>query len=1027
MSTVAENRPRFAPDEARRIAEELFGVRGTARELPSERDQNFLLEDESGRQFVLKAASAAEREEVLDLQNRAMEHLAAGIMGYVFPRPLPTLQGDLIASVPGTPGPRHFVRLLSYVPGRLFADVRPHSPDLLRSLGKFFGTVDRSLLDFNHPAGERDLIWNLQKAHQTIRRYLEYVTDAHRRALLERFIQEFESTVIPRLSELRTSIVHNDGNDYNVLVGPPHKPVCRLGNLSVIGVLDFGDMLRSFLVSDPAIAAAYAMLGKKDLLGAAAEVVAGYHESLPFTEPELETLPVLITGRLATSVAVSAFQQAREPGNRYLSISEAQAWDALERLSCIHPRHAIYAFREACGLAPCPRSAPVMKWLQENQGKFAPVIEPGLTPPGAAPIDLSPGSLTLSDVSVLRDVDRFCRWVNDRLAEAGASVGIGKYGETRLAYSETQYLVERDWTRESRTLHVGTDLFAPPGTPVYAPIDGAIHSFANNDRRQDYGPTIILEHRPPGTADSFFTLYGHLSPDSIAGLRPGRPVRRGERIGSIGDSNVNGGWPPHLHFQIIADMLGRKGDFPGVAPPGNRRLWLSLCPDPNLILRIPEVLLRTDHWDCAAVLRARGEMLSRTLSVSYKRPLHIVRGWMQHLFDADGQRYLDAVNNVPHVGHCHPRVARAAQLQSSILNTNTRYLHENIARYAQRLCARLPQPLRVCFFVNSGSEANDLALRLARTHTRRTDIIVIDGAYHGNLTSLIEISPYKFDGPGGTGAPPHVHKVPTPDLYRGIFRADDLQAAEKYADFVDAAIGNARRRGSGVAAFICEPVMSCAGQIVLPAGYLKSVYAQVRAAGGICIADEVQAGFGRLGSHFWAFETQDVVPDIVTLGKPIGNGHPLGAVVTTPEVAASFANGMEYFNTFGGNPVSCAVGLAVLDVIEDEGLQSRARSVGDRLKSGLQDLIGQHRIVGDVRGLGMFLGVELVRDRGSREPAGDEASYVAERMKERGVLVSTDGPAHNVLKIKPPLAFNESDADLFVDTLHAILGEEGVR
>jgi 4-aminobutyrate aminotransferase-like enzyme len=335
--------------------------------------------------------------------------------------------------------------------------------------------------------------------------------------------------------------------------------------------------------------------------------------------------------------------------------------------------------------------------------------------------------------------------------------------------------------------------------------------------------------------------------------------------------------------------------------------------------------------------------------------------------------------------------------------------------------------LRVCFFVNSGSEANDLALRLARTHTRRTDIIVIDGAYHGNLTSLIEISPYKFDGPGGTGAPPHVHKVPTPDLYRGIFRADDLRAAQKYADFVDAAIGNARRRGSGAAAFICEPVMSCAGQIPLPAGYLKSVYAQVRAAGGICIADEVQVGFGRLGSHFWAFETQDVVPDIVTLGKPIGNGHPLGAVVTTPEVAASFANGMEYFNTFGGNPVSCAVGLAVLDVIEDEGLQSRARSVGDRLKSGLQDLIGQHRIVGDVRGLGMFLGVELVRDRGSREPAGDEASYVAERMKERGVLVSTDGPAHNVLKIKPPLAFNESDADLFVDTLHAILGEEGVR
>jgi 4-aminobutyrate aminotransferase-like enzyme len=244
---------------------------------------------------------------------------------------------------------------------------------------------------------------------------------------------------------------------------------------------------------------------------------------------------------------------------------------------------------------------------------------------------------------------------------------------------------------------------------------------------------------------------------------------------------------------------------------------------------------------------------------------------------------------------------------------------------------------------------------------------------------------------------------------------------------VGAAIKHARERSDGIAAFISESVMSCAGQIVLPPGYLRSVYSKVRAAGGICIADEVQVGFGRVGSHFWAFETQGVVPDIVTMGKPIGNGHPLGAVVTTPEVAASFANGMEYFNTFGGNPISCAVGLAVLDVIEEEGLQSRAQLVGARLRSGLERLIRQHRIVGDVRGLGLFLGVELVRDRASREPAGAEASYVAERMKDRGILVSTDGPAHNVLKIKPPLVFEESDADQFVDTLHAILGEEGVR
>ena len=1027
MSTVAENRPRFAPDEAARIAENRYGLHATARELPSERDQNFLLEKQSGRKFILKIASAAEREEVLDLQNQAMAHLASAVPVYSFPQPIPALHGELIISVPGSPGPRHFVRLLSYIPGRVFADVRCPSPDLLRSLGRFYGTVDQSLLHFDHPAAERNLVWDLRNAEKSTLHYLEYVKDSRRRTLLERFIREFESTVNPRRSALRSSVVHNDGNEHNVLVGHPHTTGGKAGGVSVIGVLDFGDILRSFLISDPAIAAAYASLGRKDPLGAAAEVLAGYHEVLPFAEVELETLPVLIIGRLATSVAVSAFQQAREPGNRYLSISEAHAWNALERLTTIHPNHATYRLREACGMEPCPGSAHVVKWLQENKDGVGPVIENQPTPGGVALIDLSAGSLALTDITVLGDVDRFAGWVDDQVAEAGASVGVGRYGETRLAYSEAQYLVEDNWRSESRTLHLGVDLFAQPGTPVCAPIDGVIHSFADNNRRQDYGPTIILEHHPPGVAEPFFTLYGHLSLDSIAALQTGRPVRRGERIGSIGDRNVNGGWPPHLHFQIIADLLGREGDFPGVAPPRNRRLWFSLCPDPSLILRIPEPCLPAEDWDPVAILRARAENLSRTLSVSYKRPLHIVRGFMQHLYDADGQRYLDAVNNVAHVGHCHPRIVRAAHVQGSILNTNTRYLHENLVRYATRLCSKLPEPLRVCFFVNSGSEANDLALRLAFAHTKRSDLVVIDGAYHGNLTSLIGISPYKFDGPGGTGSPPHVHKIPTPDLYRGLFRADDPLANEKYAGFVDEAIGNARRRGSGAAAFISESIMSCAGQIVFPSGYLGHVYARIRACGGLCIADEVQVGFGRAGSHFWAFETQDVVPDIVTLGKPIGNGHPLGAVVTTPEVASSFANGMEYFNTFGGNPVSCAVGTAVLDVIDEGGLQEHARVVGGLLKAGLQDLQSRHRIVGDVRGLGMFLGVELVRDRKSLEPAGNEASYIAERMKERGVLLSTDGPAHNVLKIKPPLVFDASDAARFVDTLDTLLGEEGLR
>ncbi|NIO86569.1 MAG: aminotransferase class III-fold pyridoxal phosphate-dependent enzyme [Candidatus Aminicenantes bacterium] len=423
------------------------------------------------------------------------------------------------------------------------------------------------------------------------------------------------------------------------------------------------------------------------------------------------------------------------------------------------------------------------------------------------------------------------------------------------------------------------------------------------------------------------------------------------------------------------------------------------------------------------ILKIRERHLGKSLSVSYKKPLKIVRGAMQYLYDHTGRAYLDTVNNVCHVGHCHPRVVKAGQEQMAVLNTNTRYLHDNIVEYAQRLTAALPEPLSVCFFVNSGSEANELALRLARTHTRNADFIVIDHAYHGNTNDIIEISPYKFDGPGGTGAPPHVHKAIIPDCYRGAYKYNDPEAGKKYAQDVLRIGSELRQQGKTPAAFIHESIMSVAGQIFFPGDYLKEAYRYVRELGGVCIADEVQVGFGRVGTHMWAFETQGVVPDIVTLGKPIGNGHPLAAVITTPEIADSFNNGMEYFNTFGGNPVSCAIGLAVLDVIRDEKLQENALKVGRYLKKRLEQLMERHSLIGDVRGMGLFIGIELVLDRETLVPAVDQAYYVAERMKEEGILTSVDGPFYNVLKFKPPMVFTEANADLYVDTMDGILAE----
>jgi 4-aminobutyrate aminotransferase-like enzyme len=419
------------------------------------------------------------------------------------------------------------------------------------------------------------------------------------------------------------------------------------------------------------------------------------------------------------------------------------------------------------------------------------------------------------------------------------------------------------------------------------------------------------------------------------------------------------------------------------------------------------------------LISARRQHLGSSLSISYRQPIHIVAGAKQYLYAADGRRYLDCVNNVAHVGHSHPRVVRAASEQMAMLNTNTRYLHEKLIEYSQRLTALLPESLSVVYLVNSGSEANELALRMARNHSGREDVIVVDGAYHGNTSAMIDLSPYKFDGPGGRGCPSWVHKVPMPDVYRGDQRGED--AGLHYAQTV----AQATRKSSGIAAFFCEPALSCGGQIILPAGYLREAFAAVRAAGGVCVADEVQTGFGRAGEHFWMFETQAVAPDIVTVGKPIGNGHPLGAVMTTREIADSFANGMEYFNTFGGNPVSCAVGLAVLDVIRDEELQQNALEVGEYLKNGLHQLQGEHPLIGDVRGVGLFLGVEFVRNRETLEPDLAAAAEIVERMKERGVLLSTDGPLHNVIKIKPPLVFSRADADFLLSNLHDVLEKRG--
>ncbi len=976
-------------------------------ELPSERDQNFHLREAPGRELVLKIASAAESRSILDFQNQALERIGERDPGLPIPRLRRTSGGDRIAAMSDENGSSFLCRLFDRLPGKPLAAARPQSEWMLRSLGGSMGRLDRALEGFTHPEQKRFLKWSSANAPEVVEGALALVSTDERRDLLRHYLKLIVDEVAPGLPSLPTGVIHNDANDYNLLVNG--------GEIS--GILDFGDMIESAVVCELANACAYVMFGKADPLRAARAVATGYHRQRPLREYEIRLLFPLIVSRLAMSVAISARQFRDEPEKEYLRVSEESAWRLLSRLRAESPRLAHYGFRAACGLAAHPRAAAIAAHLKgASPGSVLP------WDPASEKIhvfDLAVGSTEIPGLDVVEDVSRLTDHLFSRMEREGARLGIGRYDEARVLYTTEAF---RPSNGEPRTVHLGIDLFVEAGTEIRAPLAGRVHSFALNAAPLDYGPTILLEHETK-EGDRFHTLYGHLSLDSLEGLNRGAPVSRGETIGRVGPFPVNGNWPPHLHFQIVLDLLDKEGDFPGVAAPSDRELWLGLSPDPSRLLGLPETA-RAPREDKESLRFQRRERLSGNLSLSYEEPLHIVRGFGVFLYDSEGRPYLDMVNNVCHVGHSHPRVVGALARQAAVLNTNTRYLHRNIVALAERLISRFPPPLEVAFFVNSGSEANDLALRLARARTGRKDTLVLDGAYHGNLTSLIEVSPYKFDGPGGEGAPPHVHKLDMPDGYRGRYRRSDPAHGERYVEDARAVLRSLAARGTPAGAVIAEGILSCGGQIVLPPGYLAALFRAVREAGGVAIADEVQVGFGRVGSHFWGFGAEEAVPDIVTMGKPFGNGHPLGCVVTTREVAQAFQTGMEYFNTFGGNPVSCAVGLSVLEVLESERLQENARAMGELLLEGLRSLKSRHPILGDVRGRGLFLGFEMVTDPGTLAPAAAEASALVNRMKQEGALLSTDGPLHNVIKIKPPLVFSSADADFFLTRLEEILEED---
>jgi 4-aminobutyrate aminotransferase-like enzyme/Ser/Thr protein kinase RdoA (MazF antagonist)/murein DD-endopeptidase MepM/ murein hydrolase activator NlpD len=1015
---MIDDPPCFDRVRVEALARELLGHAATAIALPSERDQNALLAVDGEPRLVLKIANAHEDRAFLAAQQRAIQHVAQRFA--LTPRVQVLRDGTTLTQVTAPDGRVHLAWVVSALPGVPLGTVARRSPELWHRLGAATAELTRALDGFDDPALHRDFHWDLARGRGVIARHRALVEDPGLGAAIDVLVQRFDEHTADLLPALRRSVIHGDLNDYNVLVGGGPDPFDRCQD--VTGLVDFGDMVHGATIGDLAIAIAYAMLDAPDPLSVMWQMVHGYHGVHAITGDEMRALFGLAVLRLCMSACLAAHQQRQHPDNDYLGVSQAPLRRTLPRLARIPFGLATATVRSACGLEPVASSAAVRTWLAARTASFAPVLGVDLRVLPSLVLDLGVGSALVSGDEAANAEPAFTERVFAAIRDAGVRVAVGQYDEPRLLYVTPGFAAGDGTLAEHRTIHLGLDLFAEAGSPVHAPLDGEVHAADEHRARLDYGGVIVLRHHTDDGV-AFFTLYGHLRRASFAGLRVGQRVARGEQIATLGRPEENGGWTPHLHLQIITDFLGLGSDFPGVGTPSRRDVWRSVSPDANLLVGIPADRFPAPVRPLGEAMARRRAIVGPSVRVAYRRPLRIVRGWRQYLYDDEGRRYLDAYNNVPHVGHCHPHVVQAATRQMAVLNTNTRYLHDGLEAYAERLTQTLPDPLRVCFFVSSASEANELAIRLARACTGRHDLLVQGAAYHGNTSTLIDASPYKHAGPGGHGAPAWVHVAPLADDYRGPYQRSDPEAGARYAADAARVIDAVGARGRELAGFLAESCPSVGGQIMFPAGYLAGVYAAVRRAGGVCIADEVQTGLGRIGTHTWAFEAQGVVPDLVVMGKPLGNGHPLAAVVTTRAIAEAFDNGMEYFSTFGGNTVSCAVGSAVLDVMRDEALQAHALDVGAELLRGLRALQASHALVGDVRGAGLFLGVELVTDRATLEPATAAAGYVANRMRDEGILLGTDGPLHNVVKIRPPMPFDRADGARLVETLDRVLGE----
>ncbi len=957
-------RPAVDVAGAARLADDLFAATGPVHELGSQQDRNFHVDTADGPR-VLKVANRAWGRPAIEAQNAALVHVAGA--GFSAPAPVPARDGSLLLEV-DVAGEVLPVRLLTYLDGLPLSGARYLAPAIVADLGRLAGRTAAALADFEHPGLDRVGQWDLRRASDVVASLLPSVQDEGRRALVADRARGAQARVDVVADALRVQAIHGDVTDDNV-VGEPDDA----GRVRPSGVIDFGDLGRSWLVAELAVTCASVLRHRPDEPLAVLDAVRAFHDVVPLDDADVAALWPLVVLRGATLVVAGEHQAALDPDNPSATEPLESEWQIFEIAQSVPFDVVEAAVRAALGLGAPDRQSSARDALA-SAGRLLPDSETLVV------VDLSTTSDGLHGGRFL--LPGIEHEVLRTAAEGGAATT--RWAEARLTRTTPHC------SAAPATVALGIDLVVPEGSRVAAPWDVVVAESGGN--------RLLL-----GTPAGPLLLLG------VAGSPPaGRSVPAGAQLGSVDSGRL------HVRLGVEPGL-----DVPEFVTSTERDAWMLLALDPSLMLGTD---VAAAPVDVDVLLERRDRVFARVQEHYYAEPMRIERGWQHLLLDTDGRSYVDMVNNVAVVGHGHPRLADAVERQMRLLNTNSRFHYESVAALSERLADLAPDGLDTVFLVNSGSEAVDLALRIAQVVTDRLDVVATHESYHGWTYLSDAVTTSLYDNPRALETRPDwVHLASAPNPFRGRYRGDGSGAA--YGEELRQLVERIASEGRAPAAYICEPVLGNAGGVMLPAGYLTAAYDAVRSVGGLCIADEVQVGYGRTGHHWWAYEMHGVTPDIITIAKAMGNGQPLGAVITSRTVAEAFAAQGSFFSSAGGSPVSCVVGLTVLDIIEGEHLQQNAADVGDHLIARCTELMDRFPIIGAVHGMGLYLGVELVRDRATLHPATAECYAICDRLRELGVIVQPTGERANVLKMKPPMCLTRGAADFYVDMLEQVLVE----